>query len=464
MNARTDAPWVEAVPDTVPTLRLPPHSAEAEQSVLGGLLIDCSAWDRAGDVLTEADFHRHEHRLIWSAISALCMANKPADVITVHEHLQSIGRADDAGGLAYLSALSQCVPGPSNIRRYAEIVRERSVLRRVIGIADETSTAAFNPQGRSVAEIVEQASTALTALERQQLRNVPKNLADVVVRQIDHYSDLAAGHVEPGVPTGFDALDEMLSGGLRPGLYIIAARPSVGKSSFSAQIALTLAKRGLPTLFLSLEMSEREVANRAMANVAAVSLTGLITGRIHDAEWGRIAEAADTLRRAEFHIDDQPALRLAEIRAKARSVKGLKCLVLDYLQLCSSDLRGENRNNQIEEISRGLKTLSRQLDIPVIALSQLSRKVEERASKRPNMADLRDSGAIEQDADVIMFLWPVREFKESNRKIVGLAIDKNRAGVTGEQAFEFYGAHQRWAESDADIHPPAKAGNRGGFD
>lgn len=452
--ATTEVPaWVSAPPpaDEVARLRVPPHSVEAEQSVLGGLLLENAAFDRIGDRINGADFYRREHRAIFDTIAWLCMANKPADVITVHERLLEVEAPDQAFSLSYLNALAQSVPSAANIRRYAEIVRERSVLRRLIAVADNAAEAAFATQGRGVEEIVGQFSAELAGLERQQIRNVPQAIADVVVRQLDHYSDLAAGNVQPGLPTGFDGLDDMLSGGLRPGLYIVAARPSVGKSSFSAQIALQLAQAGTPVLFLSQEMSARQVADRALANVGRVPLKGLLTGRLSDSEWGRIVEGTDKLRTFPFHVDDQPALRLADIRAKARTVKGLGCVVVDYLQLCSSDLRGETRSAQIGEISRGLKALSKLLDIPVIALSQLNRAVEARSDRRPTMADLRDSGEIEQDADVIMFLRPVREFVESHRKILGLELAKNRDGTLGEIALDFYGPHQLWAESEADI-------------
>lgn len=466
MNARTEAPWADSVPDEVARLRVPPHSIEAEHSVIGGLLLDNAAFDRIVDRISEADFYRHEHRTIFAAIAGLIGASREADVITVHERLRETNAAEECYGLAYLNAMAASLPSAANLRRYAEIVRERSVLRRLIAVADNAATAAFNTQGRGVEEIVGQFASELAGLERQQIRNVPQALADVVARQLDHYADLEAGNVPPGMSTGFEALDDMLSGGLRAGLYIVAARPSVGKSSWSAQVALHLAKSGHPVLFLSQEMSARQIADRAMSNVAAVPLKGLITGRLHRGEWERITEGSDKLRAMPFHVDDQPALRLAEIRGKARSIKGLKCLVVDYLQLCSSDLRGETRSAQIGEISRGLKALSKLLDIPVIALSQLNRAVETRSDKRPTMADLRDSGEIEQDADVIMFLRPVREFAETNQKILGLEVAKNRDGTTGEQAFEFYGPHQRWAESTADISsaPMRARGKTEGFD
>lgn len=460
MTAATEVPaWVNAPPPSaeVAHLRVPPHSVEAEQSVLGGLLLENAAFDRIADRVTEADFYRQEHRGIFAAIAGLIGAHREADVITVHERLRESGRAEDAYSLAYLNALAQSVPSAANIRRYAEIVRERAVLRRLIAVADNAATAAFNTQGRGVEEIVGQFSAELSGLERQQIRHMPQALSAVVVQQLDHYSDLAAGNVPAGMSTGFERLDEALSGGLRAGLYIVAARPSVGKSSFSAHLGLNLARAGHPVLFLSLEMSNRQIANRAMANVAGVPLKGLITGRLSNAEWSRIAEGADKLAAMPFHVDDQPALRLAEIRGKARSIKGLRCVVLDYLQLCSSDLRGETRSAQIGEISRGLKALSKQLDIPVIALSQLNRQVEVRSDKRPTMADLRDSGEIEQDADVIMFLRPVREFAEQHQKILGLEIAKNRDGETADQALMLYGPHQHWSESDADLSPPMRS-------
>jgi replicative DNA helicase len=433
-------------------LRIPPHSVEAEQSVLGGLLLDNRAWDRAGDLLTRGDFYRSEHRLIFEAIGELITAAKPADVITVFERLQRAGKGDDCGGMVYLNALAQSVPSAANMRRYAEIVRERAVLRCVISTADEAQKLAW--ESDDAGATIDRITTLFGELQRGQVRKVPRSIGEIALERVDHYAALADGTVTAGWPTHIPGLDSRLNGGLRPGgLYILAARPSVGKSSFAQSIGLTLASDELPTLFLSLEMGDTEVADRSVASTGRISYGGLLTGKITDEGWGRASEALERLGRLPFFVDDQSALTLRDIRVKAKSIKGLKVLILDYLQLCAGTRRDGNRNSEIEEISRGLKSLAKDLGIAVIALSQLNRDVEKRANKRPSLSDLRDSGAIEQDADVVMFLWPVREFDGEGRRILGLGVDKNRQGRLGDVGLDFYGDVQRWGESTADIRP-----------
>ena len=445
----------DRIDDEVSFLRVPPHSLEAEQSVLGGLLLDNRAWDRAGDVLTDSDFYRFEHRLIFAAIGELINATKPADVITVFERLQRTGKADECGGMVYLNSLAQSVPSATNMRRYAEIVRERAVQRTVIATATQATTLAW--EGDDAGATIDRITTLFGELQRGQVRKVPRSIADIALERVDHYAALEDGTETAGWPTHIPALDGRLNGGLRAGgLYILAARPSVGKSSFAQSIGLALAGDALPTLFLSMEMSEAEVADRGVSSAGRVSYSALLTGKMDSEHWTRATEAMERLARLPFFVDDQPALTLRDIRIKAKSVKGLKVLVLDYLQLCASTRRDGNRNGEIEEISRGLKTLAKELGIAVIALSQLNRDVEKRASKRPSLSDLRDSGAIEQDADVVMFLWPVREFEGEGRRILGLGIDKNRQGRLGEVGLDFYGDTQRWGESTADIRPTAQ--------
>jgi replicative DNA helicase len=439
-------------PDTVDALRTPPHSIEAEQSVLGGLLIDNRSWDRVGDLLTDRDFYRVEHRLIYSAVATLAGAGQPADVITVFETLQRLGKADDVGGLKYLNSLAQSVPSATNMRRYGEIVRECAVMRAVINATGEASTLAW--AGDDAGATLDRITTLFGALQRQQVQKLPRSIAEIALERIDHYTALEEGTATSGWPTHIEVLDARLNGGLRAGsLYILAARPSVGKSSFAQNIGLALASDGLPTLMLSLEMTEDEVADRGVANLGKVSYSALLTGTRNHEKWTRASEAIDRFSRLPFFVDDQAALTLRDIRTKAKSVKGLKVLILDYLQLCASTRRDGNRNSEIEEISRGLKALAKELGIAVIALSQLNRDVEKRAVKCPNLADLRDSGAIEQDADVVMFLWPVREFETEGRRIVGLGIGKNRQGRLGEVGLDFYGDTQSWSESTADIRP-----------
>jgi len=446
MNAR------ERSDDDFAQLRIPPHSVEAEQSVLGGLLLDNSAWDRAGDLLTDSDFYRFEHRLIFAAINALITSAKPADVITVCEHLKRTGNADDCGGMLYLNSLAQSVPSAANMRRYAEIVRERAVLREIIASNDEINALAWkcdDPAG-----LIDRAATKLNELLQRETRKAPRAIGDVMVESLDRITDLHTGESDSGWPTGIPSLDRMLGGGLRAGrVYVLAARPSVGKSSFAASLGITLAERDLPVLMLSQEMSAGEIADRAISNIGGIDYSTVQTGRLNDLEWGQLSDCVERARALPFHIDDQSALRLRDIRAKARMVKGLKVLILDYLQLSASTGEHANRNAEIEEISRGLKALAKDMGIAVLELSQLNREVEKRSNKRPNLSDLRDSGAIEQDADVVLFLWPVREFEGEGRRIVGIGVDKNRQGKRGEFGLDFYGDYQRWSESTADIRP-----------
>lgn len=439
--------------DGASRLRVPPHSVEAEQSLLGGLMLDNGAFDRVCDLVEEGDFYSHENRQVFAAIAGLIAANKPADVVTVFERMQAAGSVI-AGGLAYLNALATSVPGASNSRRYAEIVRERSVLRALIAACDNGATAAFNPQGKTAGEVVDDLATKLTAIEGRQVHQQPRTLGSVAVKCLDRISDLESGNVEPGWPTGFPTLDNLLIIG--PGkVVVVAARPSVGKSSFAQHLGLHYARRGLPVLMLSQEMPDHELAERALSAMGEADYTRLQRGKLTGDEWGGVSRAVTELASLPFWVDDQPALRLADIRAKARMVKGLKVLVIDYVQLLSGSGKGksENRNTEIEEITRGVKALAKQLGIAVILLSQLNRKVEERTDKRPQMSDLRDSGGIEQDADVVMFLWPARPLG-SHMRLVGCEVAKQRGGPLGELALQFEGGLQRWRESALPLKGP----------
>lgn len=441
--------------DEVSRLRVPPHSVEAEHGVLGSLMLDNEAFFRVSDLVEEADFYGHESRQVFATIASLVIASKPADVVTVFERMQAAGTAT-AGSLAYLNALAMNVPGASNARRYAEIVRERSVLRALISACDNGATLAFNPQGKTAGDVVDDLSTKLLALESRQVHQQPRTLASVVVKRLDHLSDVAEGNVEPGWPTGFPTLDNLLNGGLRAGkVMVLAARPSVGKSSFAQTLGLKFAASGLPVLMLSQEMPEAELAERAMANVAEADYSRLQRGKLNQDEWPRMSGAVETIAALPFWVDDQPALRLADIRVKARMVKGLKVLIVDYVQLMSGSGKGrsENRNTEIEEITRGLKALAKQLGIAVVLLSQLNRKVEERTDKRPQMGDLRDSGGIEQDADVVVFLWPARPLG-AHMRLVGCEVAKQRGGPLGEFALQFEGGLQRWRESALPLKGP----------
>ena len=431
--------------DEVARLRIPPHSIEAEQSVLGGLLLDNSAWDRAGDLLSDGDFYRYEHRFIYAAIGALINATKPADVITVFEQLQSLGKAEDCGGIVYLNVLAQSVPSAANMRRYAEIVRERAVLRKLVAVSDEIATTAFNPQGRQVSEILDEAEAKIFRIgeEGSRSRQGFQSMDALVVALIDRVNELHDNGAEEvtGVRTGFYDMDR-LTAGLQPGdLIVLAARPSMGKTAFALNIAEHVAvHEGLPVVVFSMEMGASQLALRMVGSLGRIDQGHLRTGKLGDDEWGRLSEAVEKLGKVSLYIDESAALTSSELRARARrqarQCGQLGLIVVDYLQLMSGSggASEENRATVIGEISRGLKSLAKELRCPVIALSQLNRSVESRTDKRPMMSDLRESGAIEQDADVIMFIYRDEYYTKDACKEPGLAeiiISKQRNGPTG---------------------------------
>lgn len=437
--------------EEVARLRVPPHSIEAEQSVLGGLLLDNSAWDRAGDLLTESDFYRWEHRHIYGAIGTLVNATRPADVITVFEQLQSLGKAEECGGLVYLNALAQSVPSAANLRRYAEIVRERAILRKLVATSDEIATAAFNPQGRQVNEILDEAEGKIFRIGEEGSRSKQgfQSMDQLVVQLIDRVNELHENGAEDvtGVRTGFYDLDKMTAG-LQPGdLIILAARPSMGKTAFALNIGEHVAvNEGLPVVVFSMEMGAAQLALRMVGSLGRIDQSNLRTGRLRDDEWGRLSEAVEKLGKVSMYIDESPGLTPSEVRARARrqarQCGQLGLIIVDYLQLMSGSggTSEENRATVIGEISRGLKSLAKELKCPVIALSQLNRSVETRTDKRPMMSDLRESGAIEQDADVIMFIYRDEYYTKEACKEPGVAeiiIGKQRNGPTGTVKLTF---------------------------
>jgi replicative DNA helicase len=441
---------LSAVPDDygqdrqVAQLRIPPHSVEAESSVLGGLLLDNGAWDRVGDLLHEGDFYRFEHRMVFSAIGALINASKPADVITVFEQLLGQGKAEEIGGLGYLNALAQYVPSAGNIRRYAEIVRERSILRKLVSASDEISTAAFNPMGRPVATILDESEQRIFNIGEEGARNRQgfQAMDTLVVALLDRVQEMADNPNDvTGVPTGFYDLDRMTAGFQAGDLIVLAARPSMGKTALAINIAEHVAlNEGLPVAVFSMEMGAAQLAVRIVGSIGRIDQSHLRTGKLTDEEWPRLTEAIEKLRTISLHIDESAGLTSSELRANARRLSRqcgkLGLIVVDYLQLMSgsSSSEGENRATELGEISRGLKMLAKELQCPVMALSQLNRSVESRPDKRPMMSDLRESGAIEQDADIIMFIYRDEYYTKDACKEPGVAeiiIAKQRNGPTG---------------------------------
>jgi replicative DNA helicase len=434
----------------IAALRIPPHSIEGESSVLGGLLLDNDAWDRVGDVLVESDFYRYEHKLIYGAIGTLVNGSKPADVITVYEHLQSQGKAEEIGGLAYLNSLAQYVPSASNIRRYAEIVRDRSILRKLVSASDEIATNAFNPQGRAVSQIVDESEQKIFNIGEQGKRNKQgfQGMDTLVVNLLDRVQEMADNPNDvTGVRTGFYDFDRQTAGLQAGDLIVLAARPSMGKTALAINIAENVAlNEGLPVAVFSMEMGAAQLAVRIVGSIGRIDQGHLRTGKLTDEEWPRLTEAVEKLRTISLHIDESPGLTSSEVRANARRLSRqygqLGLIVVDYLQLMSGSSTdgGDNRATELGEISRGLKMLARELKCPVIALSQLNRSVEQRPDKRPMMSDLRESGAIEQDADIIVFIYRDEYYTKEACKEPGVAeiiIAKQRNGPTGTVKLAF---------------------------
>ena len=433
----------------VAQLRIPPHSIEAESSVLGGLLLDNGAWDRVGDLLKDGDFYRYEHRLVFAAIGVLINGSKPADVITVFEQLLGQGKAEEIGGLAYLNSLAQYVPSAGNIRRYAEIVRDRSILRKLVSASDEISTNAFNPKGRPVATILDESEQKIFNIGEEGARTKQgfQSMDTLVVDLLDRVQEMADNPNDvTGVPTGFYDLDRMTSGFQAGDMIVLAARPSMGKTALAINIAEHVAlNEGLPVAVFSMEMGAAQLAVRIVGSIGRIDQGHLRTGKLTDEEWPRLSEAIEKLRTISLHIDESAGLTSSELRANARRLSRqcgkLGLIVVDYLQLMSgSSGDNENRATVLGEISRGLKMLARELQCPVIALSQLNRSVEQRPDKRPMMSDLRESGAIEQDADIIMFIYRDEYYTKDACKEPGVAeviIAKQRNGPTGTVKLAF---------------------------
>ena len=458
----------ESRDDEVAKLRVPPQSIEAEQSVLGGLLLDNGAWDRAADVVTEGDFYRFEHKIIFGAIGALIGASKPADVITVYEHLQMAGKAADSGGLQYLNALAQSVPSAANMRRYAEIVRERAILRKLIAASDEIATNAFNPQGRAVTRILDEAEGKIFKIGEEGNRNKQgfQSMDVLAVQLIDRVTELAENGAEDvtGVRTGFYDMDRNTAG-LQPGdLIILAARPSMGKTAFALNIAENVSvNEGLPVVVFSMEMGASQLALRMVGSQGRIDQQHLRTGRLDNDEWGRLTEAVERLSKSSVFIDETPALTGPELRARARrqarQCGQLGLIVIDYLQLMSgSGGDNENRATEIGEISRGLKALAKELNSPVIALSQLNRSVETRPDKRPMMSDLRESGAIEQDADIIMFIYRDEYYNKESKEpgVAEIIIAKQRNGPVGTTKLAFLRQWTKFENLAPDYQGPGE--------
>jgi replicative DNA helicase len=432
-------------------LRVPPHSIEAEQSVLGGLMLENVSWDKIADLVSADDFYRDDHRRIYHHISKLIEANRPADVITVGESLERSAEIESVGGLAYVGMLTTNTPSAANIRRYAEIVRERSIMRKLAEIGTEIAASSYSPAGREARQLLDEAEAKIFKIAEAGARgNQGFNAIQPLLTQVVERIDMLYSRDNPsdvtGVATGFADLDERTSG-LQPGdLIIVAGRPSMGKTAFALNIAEHVALDGkLPVAVFSMEMAGTQLAMRLLGSTGRLDQHKLRTGRLDDNDWPRLTNALGRLNDAQIFIDESAALTALELRARARRLhrqhKGLGLIVVDYLQLMSSTSQGENRATEISEISRSLKALAKELNVPLVALSQLNRSLEQRPNKRPVMSDLRESGAIEQDADVILFIYRDEVYNDASQDkgIAEIIIGKQRNGPIGTVRLTFLG-------------------------
>ncbi|HNR91557.1 MAG TPA: replicative DNA helicase [Dokdonella sp.] len=443
----------------VEALRVPPHSIEAEQAVLGGLMLAPDAWERVADRINEEDFYRRDHRLIFRAINELAAKDMPCDAVTLGEWFQTQGLAEQVGGMDYVIELANSTPSAANIVAYAEIVRERSVLRQLIDTGTEIAGDAFQPEGRSSQELLETAEQKVFRIAEAGARGrkgfVPMRTAAKEAFQILSHRFENKGQVT-GLPTGFLDLDEMTTGLQPSDLVILAARPSMGKTALALNMAENAAMRTKKAVAVfSMEMSATQLAFRLISSLGRINQQHLRTGDLAEEEWPRVTSAITMLSEAKIFIDDTPALSPGELRARARRLKrehDLGLIVIDYLQLMQVPGNKENRATEISEISRGLKALAKELEVPVIALSQLNRSLEQRTDKKPVMSDLRESGAIEQDADLIMFIYRDEYYNADSpeKGVAEIIIGKQRNGPTGSIKLAFLGQFTKFENLASD--------------
>ena len=434
-------------------LKIPPHSIEAEQSVLGGLLLQNGSWDKIADVLVEKDFYRRDHQLIFSAIATLLEQSQPVDVVTLAEWHDKHGQLDQVGELAYLGHLARNTPSAANIHAYASIVRERSVLRQLISVGTTISNSAFNPEGLSSEDMLDAAERQVFEIAEKGAKRAGGfvQVKEVLGKVVDRIDTLfASDSPVTGLSTGFTDFD-MQTSGLQPAdLVIVAGRPSMGKTTFAMNLAESAAIRSKePVAVFSMEMPADALAMRMLSSLGQIDQHRLRTGQLNDDDWPRLTSALAILSEAPLFIDDTPALTVTELRARARRLKrehGLSLIVLDYIQLMQGSGKGENRTNEVSEISRSLKALAKELEVPVVALSQLNRSLEQRPNKRPIMSDLRESGAIEQDADLIVFIYRDEVYNEDSpeKGKAEIIISKQRNGPIGTVALTFQGKYTRF--------------------
>ncbi len=438
------------------SLRIPPHSIEAEQSVIGGLLLDNNAWDIVSGKIVEDDFYRFEHRTIFQSLMTLAAQSKPFDVLTLADALKNVGELDNIGGELYLFELANNTPTVANISAYADIVREKSVLRQLISVSNDIAGSAFHPEGRNVSELLDEAETKVFAIAEQTHRDSgPEAISDLLAKAVAKVDKLY--HTKDaitGLSTGFTDLDSLTSGLQEADLVIVAGRPSMGKTVLGVNIAENAAlQSGKPVLIFSLEMPGDAIAMRMISSLGRINQQRLRTGDLQDADWSRITSSINMLTEAPLFIDDTAGISPIELRSRARRIAKehgqLGLIVVDYLQLMQiPGYKGDNRTQEISEISRSLKALAKELNVPVVALSQLNRSLEQRADRRPIMSDLRESGAIEQDADIIVFIYRDEVYHEDtpDKGVAELIIAKHRNGPIGKVRLAFLGQFTKFED------------------
>jgi replicative DNA helicase len=449
------------------TPRVPPQSIEAEQSLLGGLLLDSRRYDEVSGEIEIDDFYNKNHSRIYAAIQSCLEANQPVDVVTVSEVLERHDELEQVGGLAYIGSLANNTPGSANIMSYGRIIRERAILRRLIDASNDISTAAYNPEGRKPREVLDHAEQLIFGISESDgdKRDGFETMNSLMARSLNRIEELdKSGSAITGISTGFAKIDDKTSGLQKGDLIVIAGRPSMGKTSFCMNLAEYAAiEQGLTVGVFSMEMPGEQLSMRLISSLGRVNSTRLRTGQLKDDDWPRISSAVSLLSKAKIHVNDAAGLSPIELRSQARRLAresdGLDMIVIDYLQLMQSGEGNENRATEISNITRSLKMLAKELEIPVVVLSQLNRSLESRPDKRPVMSDLRESGAIEQDADVIFFIYRDEVYDEdsSDKGIAEIIIGKQRNGPIGKVRLAFVGEFTRFenlapAEFDSFNH------------
>ena len=437
--------------------RIPPHSVESEQSILGSILLDKDAIITVAETITPTDFYKDAHRIIYESMMALNNKNEPIDMVTLTDELRKRGYLDDIGGVTYLTSLSTIVPTTSNVKYYADIVKEKSVLRQLIKASNDIINLGYG-SGESAENVLDFAEKKIFDISQERTNDDFKPINQVLMDTYDMIESIYSNKSDvTGVTTGFKDLNKKINGLQRTDLILVAARPAMGKTAFALNLVQNAAIKGNASVAVfSLEMSKEQLAQRMVAAQSNVELKKMKTGTLNDADWPRIISAMAVMSDAKIFIDDTPGIKINELRSKCRKLKmeqGLDLVMIDYLQLMESDSKNESRQQEISKISRSLKILAKELDCPVVALSQLSRAPEQRADHRPVLSDLRESGAIEQDADIVMFLYRDEYYHSDSEKkdLAEIIIAKNRHGETGSVELVWMGSIQRFGDKVKDL-------------